>query len=107
MARADDEVLGGLGDGSEHLAPPRVVRVSSDQKVHDFVLLLALELGLEGKVVWVQFSLVFLTGADFVEGELLDGFDGVVTGQEQGEQFVRGGFLRDEQRFVLRVGLER
>lgn len=99
-------MLGGFGDWSEHLAPSGVVRIPPHQKVHDFVLLLALKLGLEGEVVRVELALVLLAGAHLVQGELLDGFDGVVAGEEQREQLVRGGVLGDEQRLVLRVGLE-
>lgn len=83
-AGSDDEVFG-FGNRSQHLASSRIVRVSAHQKVHDFVLLLALELSFEREIVRVELSLVFLAGANFVQAELFDRFDGVVAGQEKGK----------------------
>lgn len=54
----------------------------------------------------MEFSLVFLAGTNLVQTELFDRLDRVVAGQEQREQFIRGGFFGDEQGLVLGVGLQ-
>lgn len=84
-----------------NLASPEAVVQIQPQKEMKALPLRPSSLNLEGTVIWVQFSLIFLAFTYLIQRKLLNPFFTAVTIQKNLNQFVHCRVLGDQQAFVL------